>query len=226
MMVNHIRRYRLPAGAVLPSEVQISARLQVSRGSVREAYRSLSSAGIVKIANGSAPRVGVVSNRALTQILQHAVWTRQASAAQVLEMRGPIEERAAELAAMRRTNDDVDALRQAVAAMRAAKSRREPYVAADIRFHELVGLATGNPLFWLIGSALRAAMSVSIRASLAGRRSSAELGRIIGTHASIVDAIEAGRAADARQLMRRHYDEAADSIRRQELPSGTTRSTK
>jgi DNA-binding FadR family transcriptional regulator len=214
-VVDHIRRHKLTAGAALPSEIQTSAQLDISRGIVREAYRSLSSAGILHIVNGSSPRVGRITNRALTQVLQHAVSTQQATAAQVLELRGPLEECAAELAAGKRTPEDVAELRQAVAAMRAAKGRNDRYVKADIQFHEIIGRATGNPLFWLIGSALRESMDVSIRVSLAGRASQAEVDAVIDTHAAIVDAIEKGDAAAALELMRRHSEEARTSVQRQ-----------
>lgn len=215
ILVEHIRRNRLAAGTPLPSEIQTSAQLRVSRGVVREAYRSLSSAGLVEIANGRSPRVGYISNRSLIQLVQHALWTEQASAEQILELRSPIEERAAELAASHRTAVDVDGLRRAVAAMKAADMRTEAYVKADIRFHEIMGRATGNPLFGLVSSALREAMGASIRVSLAGRRSRAELNRAINTHARIVDAIEARRPRDARQLMVRHFLEARTAVRRQ-----------
>jgi len=214
-LVDHIRRHKLTAGAALPSEIQTSAQLDISRGIVREAYRSLSGAGIVHIVNGSSPRVGRITNRALTQVLQHAVSTQQATAAQVLELRGPLEECAAELAAAKRSLEDVAELREAVAIMRAAKGRNDRYVKADIRFHEIIGRATGNPLFWLIGSALRESMDVSIRVSLAGRASQDEIDAVIDTHEAIVDAIEKGDAPDARRLMRRHSEEARTSVQRQ-----------
>ena len=102
-LVDHIRRHRLPAGASLPSELQTSSQLNVSRSVVREAYRSLSSAGLVEIANGRSPRVGQITNRSLIQLLEHALITRQASAAHILELRSAIEEHAAELAARNRT---------------------------------------------------------------------------------------------------------------------------
>jgi DNA-binding FadR family transcriptional regulator len=214
VLVDHIRRHRLPAGSPLPSEIQTSAQLQVSRGVVREAYRSLSSTGLVEIANGRSPRVGYISNRSLTQLVQHALWTEQASAEQILELRSSIEERAAELAATHRSGADVDALHRAVAGMRASVTRTEPYVKADIRFHEIIGRATGNPLFALVSSALREAMGTSIRASLAGRKSRAELNNAIETHAKIVDAIEARSSRDARRLMVRHFAEARTAVRR------------
>jgi DNA-binding FadR family transcriptional regulator len=216
-LVEHIRRYRLPAGAALPSELQMSSQLHVSRSVVREAYRSLSSAGLVEIANGRSPRVGQITNQSLVQLVEHALSTRQASAAQMVELRSPIEEHAAELAARHRTAEDVRALRLAVAGMRAAgwkRERRESYIKSDMRFHEIIGRATGNPMFGIVVSALRHSMGESIRVSLAGRRSQAELKRVIGTHARIADAIEAGQPREARRLMMRHFDEARVAVRR------------
>ena len=134
VLVDHIRRHRLPAGASLPSELQTSSQLRVSRSVVREAYRSLSSAGLVEIANGRSPRVGQITNRSLIQLVQHALSTRQASAAQILELRGPIEEYAAELAARHRTAEDVKELRAAVAALRTAVTpvvKTDAYIKAD-----------------------------------------------------------------------------------------------
>jgi GntR family transcriptional repressor for pyruvate dehydrogenase complex len=214
LLVDHIRRNGLLAGAAMPSEIQTSADLQVSRGVVREAYRSLSSAGLVDIANGRAPRVGLISNRALLRVIQHALWTHQASATQILQLRQAIDERAAELASVHRTPAQLKTLRQSVAAMRAAGLKTDSYVKADVRFHEVLGAATGNPLFGLVGSALRAAMGASMRASLAGRRSRAELGRVIDTHSTLVDAIERRAPREARRLMRRHYAEALAAVER------------
>jgi GntR family transcriptional regulator, transcriptional repressor for pyruvate dehydrogenase complex len=223
MLVDHIRRNRLRAGAPLPSEVQTSSDLRVSRGAVREAYRSLSSAGLVEIANGRSPRVGHLSNQSLLRVVQHALWTDQASAEQILELRGAIEERAAELASVHRTTADLDSLRRCVAMMKAAGSKVEAYVKADIHFHEILGRATGNPLFGLVSSALREAMGTSIRVSLAGRRSRAELGRAIETHARIVAALERRRPKEARRLMIQHYSEANAAVRRQILASAKAR---
>lgn len=192
----------------------MSAQLGVSRGAVREAYRSLSQSGLVEVANGRPPRVGQISNRALLQLVQHALWTQQVSSEEILDLRSAIDERAAELAATHRSAADVADLRRAVAAMKTAGLRPGPYVKADIQFHEVIGRATNNPLIGLMSSGLREAMDTSIRVSLAGRQSPEELARVVDTHAKIVDAIEAKRPADARRLMERHFDEARAAVRR------------
>jgi GntR family transcriptional repressor for pyruvate dehydrogenase complex len=207
-LVDYIRKRRLTSGAEIPSEIRLSADLQVSRGSIREAYRSLETAGILDIANGRSPRVGRLSNRAVTQFLQHALSTEQASQEQVFDLRSSIEVRAAELAADKRTDQDAEALRNEAAAMRAAWRRREQFVGADMRFHEILGRATGNPLFALMASALRQSLELSIRAGFDSRRTRAELFRVADIHKALAEAIVARDPEAARQMMTVHFDEA------------------
>ncbi|MEO8481581.1 MAG: FadR/GntR family transcriptional regulator [Acidobacteriota bacterium] len=214
-LVGYIRRHALMPGAPLPSEIRASAELGVSRGIVREVYRSLSTSGIVETANGRRPRVSRVSNRVLTRLLQHALSTRQISAEQMLELRRPIELLAVELAATRRTDDDVLALRRAVVTMKAAGLRREAFVRADVRFHEIIGRATGNPLFGLVASALRESMELSVRIGVRSPR--ANFQQVIDTHEGIVTAIDRGRPDVARRLMALHFDEARANVLRSEL---------
>jgi DNA-binding FadR family transcriptional regulator len=210
-LIEYIRDNRLQSGAPLLSEGRISEQLGVSRGIIREAYRSLRSAGILETTNGKAPRVGRLSNRVLTQLVQHALATEQASPEQVLDLRQPIEMRAAELAAGKRSTSDLEALSGALDALRSATSRDESVV-ADIRFHEIIGQATGNPLFSLVATALHDSLEYSIRVGLASRRSPAELARVVATHAAIVEAIARSSPAEASRRMALHFDEARAAI--------------
>jgi GntR family transcriptional regulator, transcriptional repressor for pyruvate dehydrogenase complex len=211
-LVGHIRKHRLQPGAKLPSELQISAELGVSRGIIREAYRSLSMAGILETANGRAPRVGSLGHRAFTRIFEHALATEQVSPVEILEIRAPIEVRAAELAAVKRTERDAQALRLNAAEMREPRVTLERLIRADIRFHEIIGRATGNLLFGLVGGALRESLVVSVRAGLQ-HRSRGELGRVAEIHTAIADAIANGDAAGARRHMTRHFEDAQVSLR-------------
>jgi DNA-binding FadR family transcriptional regulator len=211
-LVDHIRRNRLTSGAAIPSEIRLSAQLDVSRGIVREAYRSLGTAGILDIANGRPPRVGRLSNRAFRQFLQHALSTEQASVEQVFDVRSSLEVRAAELAADRRSDEDADALVQEVEHMRASSNRRERFVKADLRFHEIIGHAAANPLFGLLGSALRESLTITIRAGFDSRHSSAELARVVEIHAGIADAIVRRDPAGAERWMTTHFREAREFV--------------
>ena len=153
-LIDYTRRHQLACGAEIPSEGQVSLALGVSRSVVREAYRALKSAGFLDIGNGRSPRVGRLSSDGFAQFLLHALHTDQATPDQVLELRRSIEVRAAELAAAHRTEEDVQALGRAAEVMRTALQSRRVFTNADVRFHQILGRATGNPLFELLSTAL------------------------------------------------------------------------
>jgi DNA-binding FadR family transcriptional regulator len=209
----YVREKQLKSGDKLPSEVRISADLKISRGIVREAFRSLSSAGIIEVGAGKSPKVGALNSALLTHLMLHALSTRQVSPEQVLDLRSSIEVHAAELAAQRRSDPDIGQLRAAVSGMKAALRNPDKFVLHDMRFHQIISGATGNPLFQIIGGAMRECMEKSIRAGLESRTARTQLVQIVETHSTIVDAIEAGRATRAGQLMRLHFDEAKNALR-------------
>lgn len=213
-IIEYIRERELQSGDRMPSEMQICAELKISRGIVREAYRSLSAAGILEVGAGRSPRVGALNNALLTHVLRHALSTRQVSPEQVLDVRCSIEVRAAELAAEMCTEKDVAELRTAVSGMsQALKKNPDRWVQNDIRFHQIISGATGNPLFKFLVSTLRDCMESSIRAGLESRTTRAQLVRIVGTHSALVDAIESRQATRAGYIMRVHFDEAKDALR-------------
>src|SRR5262252_6615059 len=78
-LVKHIQDNDLKPGDRVPSEVQVSGELGISRGVVRQAYHALRTAGILEIAMGRSPRVGEVSHDSFTPLLSHALTTAQAS---------------------------------------------------------------------------------------------------------------------------------------------------
>lgn len=210
--MEHIRTNGLASGARVPSEVRLSSDLKISRGIVREAYRSLRNAGILEVSAGQSPRVGALRSTSFAPLLQHALATQQASAEQALDLRAAIEVRAAELAAERRSPADIEALARAVRGMKRDRRDIELFVKHDVRFHECLGTATGNPLFALIASALREAMATSVRAGLESRSTQAEVLRVVESHQGIVDAIEAGDPRGAAASMAHHFAEARRAL--------------
>jgi GntR family transcriptional repressor for pyruvate dehydrogenase complex len=213
-LMDHIRTNRLASGERLPSEVRLSADLKISRGIVREAYRALRSAGILEISNGRSPRVGALRSTALIHLLQHALATHQASPEQALDLRSAIEVRAAQLAAEKRSAGDIEVLARAVRGMKRARRDIDAFVRHDVRFHECVGAATGNPLFALISSALGEAMATSVRAGIESRRNQAQVLRVVESHQDIADAITASDPGAAAICMQRHFEEARRALAR------------
>ena len=211
-LVKHISENDLKTGDKVPSEVQVSLELKISRGVVRQAYQALRTAGVLEIAMGRSPRVGKINDTSFTQMLQHAVSTEQVLPEQVLELRCAVEVHAAELAALNRTMAHVNGLRRSVEGMRQSIEDMDRFVRHDVRFHEIVGKATGNRLFEIISSALRGALETSIRAGMRSRTTQSQIVRIVETHEAIVDAIEASQATRARNVMAVHFDEAKNAL--------------
>ena len=217
-LVTHIRENKLRSGDEVPSELSVSAELGISRGIVREAYRGLRMAGILDISNGRSPRVGRINEGVLAHLLEHALSTEQATAEQALHLRSAIEVRAAELAAENRLPVHVAGLQTEAANMCANIGRQDLFAEADARFHEIIGNATGNPLFGLIGSALRGALQTTIRAGLRNRVVQSELDQVAVTHQRIADSIADGDAVQAREYMVIHFREALRSFNRTNTP--------
>jgi DNA-binding FadR family transcriptional regulator len=211
-LMEHIRTKGLASGERLPSEVRLSAELKISRGIVREAYRALRSAGILDISNGRSPRVGALRSASFVHLLQHALATQQASTEQALDLRAAIEVRAAELAAEKRSAEDIEVLNRAVRGMKRARRDIDDFVRHDVGFHERLGAATGNPLFAIITSALGEAMANSVRAGLESRSNQAQVRRVVESHQDIVDAVAASDPKRAGECMAHHFEEAQRAL--------------
>src|SRR5678809_1724016 len=98
-LLDLIQQQNLRPGDLVPSEVQICKDLQVSRGSVREAYRTLAALGILEIESGRRPRLRAIDPNVLTQVFDYALNTAQVNVAHVTETRRALELQTAQFAA-------------------------------------------------------------------------------------------------------------------------------
>lgn len=132
-----------PVGSLLPTEVELAADFDVSRGCVREAVRSLVHAGMLGARAGYGTFVVATSDLApaLARRLEHD------RVADVFEVRLLLEREGARLAALRATPEQLAAVREALNERTAAARGDAPaYAAADRRFHQAVFAASGNAL--------------------------------------------------------------------------------
>jgi GntR family transcriptional regulator, transcriptional repressor for pyruvate dehydrogenase complex len=213
---DYIRDNHLSTGESVPSELRTSNDLNISRGIVREAFRSLEVAGIIEKENGRPPRVGVLNSYFLTHLMLHALSTKQISVSQVLELRVSIEVQAAQTAARRRKQTDIQRLRAAVAGMKKSSEDPESFVRYDLDFHSALNGATHNPLAEVICGAMHECMRESMYLGILIRRGKREFLRVAESHNLIVDAIEKGSASRAGALMKKHFDEAKDAFHKDE----------
>jgi DNA-binding FadR family transcriptional regulator len=131
-----------PVGTRLPGETTLAAQLGVGRSTVREALRALAGAGLVQARQGSG--VFVIADE---PVRDWPSQLRRAAVTDVYEVRMLVEVQAARLAAVRRTDGDLDELDAALAARRAAAAGDDTaFVDADIALHAAVVAAAHNPV--------------------------------------------------------------------------------
>ncbi|MEV0648762.1 FadR/GntR family transcriptional regulator [Phytomonospora sp. NPDC050363] len=147
-------------GERIPTEPELVAMLGVGRNTVREGVRALAHAGLLEIRQGSGTFVRGASE------LAGAVRRRVADchSREALEVRRALEMEAVRLAAVRRTDADLDAIRQALARREEAWAVGdvETWVDADVRLHQSIVEAAHNSLlrdlYFDLGDAIRHAM--------------------------------------------------------------------
>ena len=201
-----VNERQLRPGDVVPSEVQIGLDLKVSRGSVREAYRTLAALGILEIEGGRTPRLRAIDPHVLAQVFDYALNTAQVSVAHVIETRRAIELQTAQLAARYATDEQRKTLRDLLEQMRSAGSDHARRVACDMAIHTVIAEASGNPLNSILLAALRSPLEASSRIHFDDNRSPAELIRVIDAHEAVVEKICAGDAMGAVTAMSYHFD--------------------
>lgn len=213
-LLDFIAQEQLKPGDVAPSEVKICRDLNVSRGIVREAYRSLAALGILEIESGRSPRVRGLSPVVLTQMVAFALRTAHVSAPQVLQLRRAIEIEAARLAAQHGTPAHFERLRECVADMREAGTDQERLIAADVSLHTTLAEVTGNPLFELMLRGLRGPLEDSMAQGLKSRTHQEEILQIPEVHKVIVQRVCARDAEGAAKAMAYHFDLSVAAILR------------
>jgi DNA-binding FadR family transcriptional regulator len=182
-----------PRGARIPGENQLATELGVSRGTVREALRSLSLTGLLE------PRVGDGTYVRATNEISGVLVRDELSASltDVLDARAGIEAAAARLAARTAGPDEVSALSDALYARGVAieAGDLDAFVAVDTDFHRAVVVASGNPLLLRLYDALAEVLAESIHQTAM----IPEDHRILDAHVDVLEAIRAGDPEAASQ---------------------------
>jgi DNA-binding FadR family transcriptional regulator len=198
-------------GDKLPSESQICQAFQVSRPTVREALMRLHADGLVATRQGSGTFVQKRPSGHLTRL---AKVSDIAGILRCMEVRMALEDRAAGLAAERRTPHELDRIFRALEALRSSLEAGAVPVQADFDFHRAVASASGNTLFAemleMLNETIHQSMTVALGITHTGSKERAR--RVIEEHEAIADAIRRGDAEGASLAMRYHLHRARQRV--------------
>lgn len=200
----------LGPGARFPTEKAITEDFGVSRTVVREAFARLAARGLLVSRRGAGAFVADHAQYRAFQVTPDEIGEID-DVIRLLEMRMGLEIEMADLAAQRRSDSDLAALRRALAMMDESREV-DTSVAADAAFHRAIAAATGNEYFVRFTEFLGVRLVPSRRLYLQGseprvhQRYAQTINR---DHEAIYAAIEAGDPAAARRAARRHMDKSA-----------------
>ncbi|SEB70878.1 transcriptional regulator, GntR family [Paramicrobacterium humi] len=197
----------------LPPERELCARLDISRGALREQLAMLENLGVLHRRQGhgsylDAPDAAFV--RTSFTLMRHLGYLDDQEFTQAREM---IEETVAAAAAPLVTDDDIAVLHALVDEIiaRTEDADDEGAAAADLAFHNRLYAIVDNPIFNMLGGGLTHVLSENVQGRRALARLAAERDpdgalRTDTVHRDIIDALENRDADAARRAMRKHFD--------------------
>ena len=190
------------SGEILPNEIDSSSSLDISRSAYREAMRILAAKGMVE----SRPKTGTrVTERSRWNLLDPEVlgWMFETEPSRdfikaLFELRLITEPAAAQLAAERRTDEQIESMRLSLVVMRRETLQTEVGRRADLDFHHTLIQATGNEALASLSSSIEAAVSWTTRYKA---RHNALTRDPVPDHERVFEAVAAGDGPMARLRM-------------------------
>lgn len=194
---------RYAEGTRLPGDTELTAMFGVSRPVLRESVKTLVAKGLLstKARVGTVVRERVAWNMFDADVL---AWHLDAGIDKrflddLAEIRLAVEPRAAALAAMQRSEEDIAELKRSMDRMRKEASDSADFADADLALHVGVARASGNLFMRSIGHVIEAALRASFLLSAPVEPEDRET--VLLWHQKIVDAIAAGDSEAAFQAM-------------------------
>lgn len=145
VLVDAIHGGLIEPGDRFPREVDLAARLDVSRNTVNQAMARLEHAGVVSVRRGSQGGAVVISHSVPPELLVSDDG-EETEVNQWLYARRPIETQATLLAARRVTDEQLADLRRLVEMLPALVDDDRQFMSVDLRFHAELGRLSGNAL--------------------------------------------------------------------------------
>jgi DNA-binding FadR family transcriptional regulator len=210
-----IVRGALGEGDSLSSEGELMELFQVSRPTIREAFRILESEGLIELRQGSrGARVQLPSEQAASRTVGFLLQFRGATLADIWDARIVLEPPLAGRLAKSRTRSDLAQLHQSLDQHRENLSNPEAFALATTDFHYLVVTLAGNATLSLLATLLDSVFR--LHATEIATDTSPELDHdrlhkhTIRQHEKLLKLIEDGNSDEAENFWRHHIEIVAD----------------
>lgn len=215
-----ITERNLSPGDRLPRESELQAQFEVSKGTIREALKSLEVQGLITIStgpSGGGTIVEVPLDRTL-QFMQNYLFFKEVTIDDIYAVRMMLEPELAAGAVPHLTDADFVALEHSIICCDPTSSHEDLIMQRreDVNFHDILAAANPNPFLRftceLINEMIRQLIVFGNRTPQTEHRRFGE--ENANYHRDIVEAARARDAERVRALMLRHMQDATRSVKR------------
>jgi DNA-binding FadR family transcriptional regulator len=205
----------LEEGIALPAERELVKQTQMSRATVREALRILEVQNLVRVRAGRAGGAFVQrpTTKSMASSVSMLIRGQRIKLADLMETREALEPFCAELAARKRTDDDLAALDRANDAIADPDADLPAFLQANLDWHVGVAMASHNEL--LIGFMIALSQAIYTGTENAAFVNDNVRAVTARAHRSVTTAIRGHDPDAASRRMRRHvhsYAKAALAV--------------
>ncbi len=200
---SHISENNMRAGDPLPPETELAQSLGVSRNSVREAIKGLESMGILETRRGSGMFVRAFSLEPLLESLPYGLMQDLRELSELLDLRCVLETGMIGDVVHSLHQEQVTALQDNLARMRALAEQGKGFPDEDREFHRLLFLSMNNgvllkllDIFWLVLRKAEDPLDLKDTDPM----------RTYRNHVAIVEAVSARDTSGARLALEHHYE--------------------
>ncbi len=159
ILLGWIRDGKYPPGSQLPSVPELVRQLDVSRTVVREALQALVGMNLVEMQPGRGCYIKSIPSELVVNADVMASLLGIEAIAEVAAARRVIESGVARLAATTATDEDFEAMEEALRKIERAASRNQPMYSVTPQFHVAVARATHNKVLEKIVSSFNLLMA-------------------------------------------------------------------
>lgn len=195
----------LEPGDKLPSERMLSDKFQVTRSNVREAIQKLEFYGILRSIPQSGTFVANIGVIAMNGMIDDILRLEEPHFKSLVETRILLELKTVRLAATRRTDDDLEKMREALEAYENKVLNGEDAVQEDLLFHLAIAKASGNSTMNTFMLIITPEIIINFQEYHICDKGLAHRG--IADHRAIYNAIEKQNPQLAKQKMKEHFKE-------------------
>jgi GntR family transcriptional repressor for pyruvate dehydrogenase complex len=212
-IANRIRQLILegtvPLDRPLPSERVLARRFGVSRGSVRDALRSLEMLGLLDMRHGQGTFPRELSVDRLVTPLTSVLTYQRDLQDELMDVRRMFEPVVARVAATRMTDDDEAAVQRVLDRQRRRLAAGQSTIAEDTEFHAAIARATHNRVLMRLMETLNELLKESRKLTL---RQKGRPQRSFEGHQAIVKAMRRRDPDAAERAMQEHIERIGELL--------------